>query len=37
MLAEGVGAFLRDGVMIDAPFIAQARAVMAQASGDADA
>jgi len=32
-LAAGVGAFLLDGVMIDEPFIARARAVIAQASG----
>ena len=34
-LANGVGAFLLDGLMIDGPYIEQARAVIAQASGDA--
>jgi len=32
-LADGVGAFMLDGVMIDGPFIAQARALLAQACG----
>ena len=31
--AEGRGAFLLDGVMVDEPFIARARAVLAQAAG----
>ena len=34
-LAQGVGAFLLDGVMIDEPYIVQARAVVAQADGGA--
>lgn len=34
-LVQGVGAFLLDGVMIDEPYIVQARAVVAQADGGA--
>lgn len=34
-LAAGTGAFLLDGVMIDEPFIARARAVIAQTCGEA--
>lgn len=36
-LAAGTGAFLLDGVMIDEPFIAQARAVIAQSRGETNA
>ncbi len=35
--AEGRGAFLLDGVMVDEPFIARARATLAQANGGQDA
>jgi citrate lyase subunit beta / citryl-CoA lyase len=36
MLPRGVGAFTLDGVMVDEPFIARARAVLAAAQGNGD-